>query len=110
MSRLIKKSLAIPAGSTVTANGGVLNVKGGKGELKLTIPAGVELKIEGTEMWVSAEKVAAAANGTAIAGTFWSLAKNAMIGTTEGFTKVLELEGVGYLAGIAVMYLTGLLV
>ena len=95
MSRLIKKSIPIPANTTLTAAGGFLNVKGSKGEVKVRIPAGVEAKIEANELSVS---MSSTDGGTAIAGTFWSLAKNAIEGATEGFVKTLEIEGVGYRA------------
>jgi len=85
MSKLIKKPIAIPAGVTVSQHGGVLTVKGPKGELKVKFADGVTAKIEGQGLWVTA-------------GTEWSLAKNAIEGVTNGFTKVLEIEGVGYRA------------
>jgi large subunit ribosomal protein L6 len=85
MSRLIKKPIKIPAGVTVTQNGAVLNVKGPKGELKVKLAPGVTVTVEGENMNVSA-------------GTEWSLAKNAVQGVTEGFIKILEIEGVGYRA------------
>ena len=93
MSRLIKKSIAIPQGATITVVSEVLNVKGPKGELSVKIPAGVTPKIEGAELWVTNTN-----EDTAFAGTFWALARNAITGVTEGFTKILEIEGVGYRA------------
>lgn len=95
MSRLIKKSIAIVGGATLVQSGNVLAVKGPKGELKITLPAGVEVKTEGAEFWVSTTKDV---KTTALQGTVWSLAKNAIEGVTTGFTKILELEGVGYRA------------
>lgn len=97
MSRLIKKPIAITAGATLTESGNVLMVKGPKGEIKITIPAGVAIKIEGDQCWVSATP---GAKTTALQGTIWSLAKNAIEGVTAGFAKVLEIEGVGYRAAI----------
>jgi large subunit ribosomal protein L6 len=93
MSRLIKKPITIPAGVTLTATDGVLVVKGTKGENTILIPKDVVTKIEGENFWVSA---APGAKSQAIQGTFWSLTRNAIEGVTEGFTKILELEGVGY--------------
>ncbi len=95
MSRLIKKPITIPAGVTVAQNGDVLSFKGPKGELEVTVVDGVVAKIVGTELWIS--------EGTdlsekAMLGTTWALAKNAIIGVTEGFVKTLEIEGVGYRA------------
>jgi large subunit ribosomal protein L6 len=96
MSRLIKKPIIIEAGATVTVNGSVLAVKGPKGELTVNIPKGVAAKLEGQNLWVTMEKGDPA--GPAMSGTFWSLTRNAISGVTTGFTKVLELEGVGYRA------------
>jgi len=93
MSRLIKKSITISKGATLSIGSEFLNVKGPKGELNVKIPQNVTTKMEGEELWV--ESTPGAPN-TANAGTFWSLAKNAIEGVTEGFMKVLELEGVGY--------------
>jgi len=98
MSRLIKKSLPIPQGTTLTPSAGFLAVKGAKGELKVPVPQGVEVKIEGTELWVTSVAGAASANAGALAGTTWALAKNAIEGATNGFEKILEIEGVGYRA------------
>ena len=93
MSRLIKKSIAIASGVTLVPSGNVLTVKGPKGEIKITLPAGVAVKTEGEQFWVSTTPDTKI---TALQGTVWSLAKNAIEGVTTGFTKVLELEGVGY--------------
>ena len=98
MSRLIKKPLAITSGATLSVAGGVLTVKGPKGELQFTVPASVEVKIDGEQVWVIAVLKGAEEANEAIPGTFWSLMKNAIEGVTAGFTKVLEIEGVGYRA------------
>lgn len=95
MSRLIKKPIAITAGATLTQSGDVLTVKGPKGEIAIVIPAGVTVKTEGDKFWVSTTPDA---KTTALQGTVWSLAKNAIEGVTAGFTRVLEIEGVGYRA------------
>ncbi len=112
MSRLIKKSIALPENVTVVAAGSVTTVKGAKGELRLTIPAGVEVAIEGKEVWVKAvvETVgengsgrgaaSAAAQNSALLGTTWSLLRNSIEGVSNGFAKVLEVEGVGYRAAL----------
>jgi len=95
MSRLIKKPIVITAGATLVQNGDVLTIKGPKGELKITVPTGVTLTNEGENFWIS---TTAGAETTAIQGTIWALIKNAVEGVTVGFTKVLEIEGVGYRA------------
>lgn len=84
MSRLTKKPVVIPNGVTAAVSGGVLNVKGPKGELKVPL-RGATAEIAGGELRTGS-------------GTLWALARNAVRGVTEGFTKVLEIEGVGYRA------------
>jgi len=95
MSRLIKKPIIITAGATLVQNGDVLTIKGPKGELTITVPYGVQVRTEGENFWVSTTP---GQDTTAIQGTIWALVKNAVEGVTVGFTKVLEIEGVGYRA------------
>lgn len=97
MSRLIKKPILIEAGATVTKNGDVLVVKGAKGELQVAIPAGVAVVIDGANLTVSSTDEG---GSTAQAGTLYANTKNAITGVTEGFTKILEIEGVGYRAAL----------
>jgi large subunit ribosomal protein L6 len=100
MSRLIKKTIPIPSGVTVTDNGTALAVKGPKGELSVKFPRGSAIAIEGTEARVVAGKGVGADQSLASQGTLWALVRNAIEGVTNGFTKVLEIEGVGYGASI----------
>lgn len=90
MSRLIKKPILIPTGVAVKADGGLLIVKGPKGEERVKIPPEVTVKAEGEGLWIT---------GTG-AGTTWALVRNAVEGVTEGFLKILEIEGVGYRAAL----------
>ena len=97
MSRLIKKSLAMPESVTVVVHEDFTTVKGAKGELSVKVPFGVAVAVEGKEVWVKAdEKATGVQNVPALLGTTWSLLQNAIEGVSNGFTKVLELEGVGY--------------
>jgi len=93
MSRLIKKTIPIPQGATLTMNGSELLIKGPKGEAKFPIPQGAVLKIESDMVTVTS---AEGAKTTAAAGTAWALVRNHLEGVTDGFKKVLEIEGVGY--------------
>lgn len=95
MSRLIKKSISLPTGVTVTQNGGFLIVKGAKGEQKVALVPGAKARIETGNLWIEAEDDASTKAG---AGTLWSLSKNAIEGVTNGFLKILEIEGVGFRA------------
>lgn len=97
MSRLIKKPIALSEGVTLKQDAGFLTVKGSKGELKVTIPEKVQIVVEGKEVWVKGE--ADAKIGPEF-GTTWSLLRNAIQGVTEGYVKVLEIEGVGYRAAL----------
>jgi len=97
MSRLIKKSIPVTDGVTVAMNGDFLVTKGPKGELKLKIPFGIEVAVDGKELWVKAVEGQHLSN-MAMLGTIWSLAQNAIEGVSNGFVKILEIEGVGYRA------------
>jgi large subunit ribosomal protein L6 len=101
MSRLIKKSIALPENVTVVVNEDFATVKGAKGELRLPTPFGVVVSVDGKEVWVKAdEKVTSVPNVTALLGTTWALLRNAIEGVSNGFVKVLEIEGVGYRAAL----------
>ena len=98
MSRIGKKPIQIPKGVTVTLNSGVIAVKGPKGELKETVHPEIGVAMQGTEVLVtrsSDEKKYRALHG------LWSaLIKNMIVGVTEGYSKKLEIVGVGYRAEI----------
>ncbi len=92
MSRVGKKPITIPTGVNVTINSNELEVKGPKGVLKTPIPEGVDFKLEdGTLFAERANDDKAALHGLARA-----LANNAVVGVTEGFTKAMDVVGVGY--------------
>ncbi len=96
MSRVGKKPITIPSSVNVTINKAELEVKGPKGILKTPVPSGVEFKMEdGTLVAERANDDLAALHGLARA-----LANNAVVGVTEGFTKDLDLVGVGYKAEV----------
>jgi large subunit ribosomal protein L6 len=95
MSRLIKKPISIPSGTTVTQSGGNFVFKGVKGELKMKAIPGIDVTIEDGKFWV---KRGEGLTNEAMLGTFWSLAQNAIQGVAEGYAKTLEIEGVGYRA------------
>ena len=96
MSRVGKKPISIPSGVTVTIGEGDMEVKGPKGTLRTPIPAGVSFKQEdGTLVAERAGDDQAAFHGLARA-----LANNAVVGVTEGFSKDLDIVGVGYKADV----------
>jgi large subunit ribosomal protein L6 len=98
MSRIGKKPVAMPAGVTASMADGTLSVKGPKGELKM--PMSDLISYEVKEEGVSVQP----ANNSKAARAFWgmqrTLVQNLVTGVTEGFTKVLEITGVGYRANV----------
>jgi large subunit ribosomal protein L6 len=96
MSRIGKKAVPIPSGVTAAIDGGQLSVKGPKGTLAM--PLSDNIKYEVGDGSISVKP----ANSTREARAFWgmqrTLVQNLITGVTEGFTKVLEITGVGYRA------------
>jgi len=96
MSRIGKKPVAIPSGVTANIADGVLTVKGPKGTLTLTLRDEISYTVDGDTILVKP------ANDTKSARAFWgmqrTLVDNLVTGVTQGYTKVLEITGVGYRA------------
>ncbi len=122
MSRIGKLPINVPAGTTVTVDGRALSAKGPKGELSMQLPEMIVAKLDGTELTiVPRDELVEAANEKirlndekgrkkmtfaqaldSSARTMWGTtranAANLVEGVTEGFSKTLELVGVGYRA------------
>ncbi len=96
MSRVGKKPISIPSGVTVTISESEMEVKGPKGTLRSPIPKGVSFKQE--DGILTAER--ASDDSAAFHGLARALANNAIVGVTEGFTKDLDIVGVGYKADV----------
>jgi len=97
MSRIGKKPVTIPAGVTVTvAEGNVVTVKGPKGELTNTFNADMIINVEGNVLTVS--RPTDEANHRALHGLTRTLISNMVEGVDKGYSKVLEVNGVGYRA------------
>jgi len=96
MSRIGKKPVTIPAGVTPTMENGVLSMKGPKGTLALTMREEISYTLDDGMLTVKP------ANATKAARAFWgmqrTLVQNLVTGVTDGFTKTLEITGVGYRA------------
>jgi len=94
MSRIGKKPVAMPAGVTATTEGQILSVKGPKGTLSLQMLDEINYEIGDDGIRV------VPGNDGQRARSFWgmqrSLVQNLVTGVTEGFTKTLEITGVGY--------------
>ena len=96
MSRIGKKTVAVPAGVTVTIEGQTVTVKGPKGQLAWTIVEEIEVKQDGGELTLTPT------SQTQRARSMWGLSRtlvaNMVQGVTQGFEQSLELVGVGYRA------------
>ena len=97
MSRLGKQPVTIPAGVTVTLEAGVLTVKGPKGTLKREVRTDVDFAITEQAVTLTPTKTSQAA---ALWGTYAAHLRNMIKGVTTGYTKELEIEGVGYRAEV----------
>jgi len=95
MSRIGKNPVAIPAGVTVDVAEGVVTVKGKLGQLTQSF-ADVDVKIEDNQVIVS--RSADDKDQRSKHGLYRALINNMIVGVSEGFTKELELVGVGYRA------------
>ncbi len=94
MSRIGKKPIAIPAGVEVKLNGSEVTVKGPKGELKNTFSADMNIAIEGNEIIVT--RPSDVKEHRALHGLTRTLIANMVEGVTNGYQKQLEVNGVGY--------------
>lgn len=96
MSRIGKKHITVPAGVTVSMNNGIVTVKGKNGELKAQLHPDVGVEIKGSD--VSITRKTEERMNRAIHGTTRANVANMVKGVSEGFSKKLELVGVGYKA------------
>lgn len=97
MSRIGRLPVAIPAGVTVeVAENNVVTVKGPKGTLTRELPTEMEIKVEGEEVTVTRPNDLKKMKS--LHGLTRTLINNMVVGVTEGYQKVLEVNGVGYRA------------
>lgn len=94
MSRIGKLPVALPAGVTVTFENGLLTVKGSKGTLTQQVVGDIDIKVNGAEAVV--EKTSDAPDMDAKHGLYRALLHNMVVGVTEGYTKTLKVNGVGW--------------
>jgi large subunit ribosomal protein L6 len=98
MSRIGKKAIPVPAGVTATIEGGMISVKGPKGTLSMPTVDDISYTLEDGAISVMP------ANETKRARAFWGMQRtmvsNLVVGVSDGFTKVLEITGVGYRANV----------
>jgi len=98
MSRIGKKAVPVPAGVTTTINGQQVSVKGPKGELQTVLNEQVLVKMQEDGVKVDPK------DQSKLARSSWGMSRtlvaNMMVGVTTGFSKSLEINGVGYRAAL----------
>ncbi len=104
MSRIAKNPVVVPEGVTVEVSGQDLKAKGPKGELSLRIHNDVALALEPAETGAKKQVKLSMRNQNrqtkALWGTAWALVRNTLAGVHKGYTKNLEILGVGYRANV----------
>lgn len=98
MSRIGKQPIVIPAGVDVAINGQEVRVKGPKGEIVVAIHPAIAVAIADGVVTCSISH--ATKKSAALWGTMRAIVANAVQGVSEGFSKQLELQGVGYRASL----------
>jgi len=98
MSRVGSSAITIPADVTLSNDGGVIVVKGKNGELSTSLHSDVELSVADNVATLKPARDTRQAK--ALWGTMRSNLNNMVVGVTEGFTRKLEINGVGYRAAM----------
>jgi len=96
MSRVAKKPIDLPKGVECNVGKDAITVKGPKGTLKFSAPAGVEVGVQGSVVQLKSKDE----NDQKMAGTARALLANMVKGVSEGYQRKLELVGVGYRAAL----------
>jgi large subunit ribosomal protein L6 len=98
MSRIGKMPVPVPGGVTVNIDGSTVSVKGPKGELSRKFPTGISFALEGDK--VIASRSSEESSQKALHGLSRALVNNMVEGVTKGYSKQLEITGVGYKAEV----------
>jgi len=98
MSRIGKKPVPVPKNVTATVEGQTVTVKGPKGQLSITLVDDVEVKLE--DGAISVQPRTDSKRARSMWGMSRSLVDNLVAGTTNGFSRTLEITGVGYRAAM----------
>ena len=104
MSRIGKQPISIPAGVKVEVNGTHIKVTGKKGTLERDLRPEMRIKVEDNQ--IVCEPLGTSKQVMAFWGLTRSLLNNMVLGVSEGFTRVLNVEGVGYRASVSGSTLT----
>ena len=98
MSRVGRKVIAVPSGVKVKVGESALEVQGPKGKLDSPVPPGISFELKGAEL--ACKRTSDERQQRAFHGLARALAQNAIKGVTEGFSKDLDIVGVGYKAQV----------
>lgn len=99
MSRIGRKPITVPSGVDVTLDNSVITVKGPKGTLTRELHKDIKVSVEGNV--ISVERPSDNKLHRSLHGTTRSVVSNMVSGVTEGFSRSLELVGVGYRASLS---------
>lgn len=105
MSRVGKQPVKIQKGVKISLNGRDLKVEGPNGKLNRVLPEGVDVKVEGEQVLVTRSETAGK-QASALQGLVRSLVANMVHGCATGFTRELDIVGVGYRAAVKGQTLT----
>lgn len=94
MSRIGKKSIAIPSGVKIDVKGSHVAVTGPKGNLAFTHPDGVSVKVDGDQ--IAVERASDVREHRAFHGLTRALVNNMVVGVTQGYSQRMEVFGTGY--------------
>lgn len=98
MGRLNKKPIVLLPGVTIKREGDMITVQGQKGERKVPVLPFMDVAISGDSVMVQSKDESRQAKINQ--GTMWSLIKGAVQGAAQGFSKILEISGIGYKAAM----------
>ena len=98
MSRVGKNPVNVPSGVTVSVVAGQLKAKGKLGELAVRVSGDVEVKLEDNKVWV--KQLGESKQARMMWGTTRNLVRNMLTGVSQGYTKSLDISGVGYRAAV----------
>ncbi len=104
-SRVGKRPVVVPAGVTATIKPGFVSFKGAKGTMERAIPAGLDIKQEGSNIQIM-PLAELGESAPRIQGLVRALLRNMADGVSKGYTKALDLYGTGYRAEVAGQNLT----
>ncbi len=100
MSRIGKNPIPIPDGVKVNLSGNTVSVEGPKGKLSMEIHPDMKVEVDDKEKVIRVSRPTERSHHKALHGTTAALIRNMVKGVSEGFTKVLELHGLGYRASM----------